>query len=71
MVQLGFNNPPRNMVRRRITKMDTEALKNEHVYICGSQAQRDMIKMQKMIRIFDYMDLNEFFTLSKNRATAL
>jgi len=42
MVKLGYTNPPRDLVKRRLDRMDAAALKMERVHICGDPALSDM-----------------------------
>jgi len=42
MVKLGYTNPPHDLVKRRLNRMDAAALKMEHVHICGVAALSDM-----------------------------
>ena len=42
MVKLGYTNPPRDLVKRRLNRMDAAALKMEHAHTCGVEALCDM-----------------------------
>jgi len=44
MVQLGYTNPPRLLVKRRLQKVDAEALRVKNKNICGASAMGHMIK---------------------------
>jgi len=61
MVQLGYTNPPRLLVKRRLQKLDAEALKVEHTHICGASAVANMTKEKRMQLIFDRWEANGTF----------
>ena len=42
MVKLGYTNPPSDLVKRRLNRMDAAALKMEHAHTCGVEALCDM-----------------------------
>ena len=42
MVKLGYTKPLRDLVKRRLNRMDAAALKMEHAHICGAAALSDM-----------------------------
>jgi len=37
MVKLGYTNPPCDLVKRRLNRMDAAKLKMEHAHICGAE----------------------------------
>ena len=48
MVKLGDTNPARLLVKRRLEKLDAEALEAEHTHICGGSDMDHMTKAQRM-----------------------
>jgi len=58
MVKLGETNPARLLVKRRLQKLDAEALEAEHTYICGASGMDHMTKAQRMQLILDKLETN-------------
>ena len=61
MMKLGYTNPPRLLVKRRLQKLDAEELKAEHTHICGASAVGDMTKEKRMQLILDKLEENGTF----------
>jgi len=61
MVKLGDLNPARLLVKRRLQKLDAEALEAEHSHICGASGMDHRTKAQKMQLIFDKLETNGTF----------
>ena len=56
MVKLGDTNPAHLLVKRRLQKLDTEALEAEHTHICGGSDMDHMTKAQRLQLILDKLE---------------
>jgi hypothetical protein len=66
MVKLGYTNPPRALVRRRLNRMDATILTVRHVHICRSDVLRDMTnKARKEPLILETLKTNRKFCPSR------
>ena len=66
MVKLGDTNPSlvkqaRLLVKRRLQKLDAEALEAEHTHICSASCMDHLTKMQRMQLILDKLETNGKF----------
>jgi len=61
MVKLGDTNPARLLVKRRLQKLDAEALEAEHTHTCGGLDMDHMNKAQRMQLILDTLETNGTF----------
>jgi hypothetical protein len=61
MVKLGDTNPARLLVKRRLQKLDAEALEAEHTHICGGSDMDHMTKAQRLQLILDKLETNGTF----------
>jgi len=59
---LGYTNPPRDLVKRRLNRMDAAALKMEHVHICGDPALSDMSTGVRKTDILETLARNGTFS---------
>jgi len=62
MIKLGYTNPPRDLVKRRLNRMDAAALKMEHVHICGDPALSDMSTGARKTDILETLARNGTFS---------
>ena len=53
IVKLGDTNPARLLVKRRLQKLDAEALEAEHTHICGASDMDHRTKAQRLQLILD------------------
>jgi len=58
MVKLGY---PRDLVKRRLNRMDAAALKMEHAHTCGVEALRDMSCGARKNKILETLEQNGTF----------
>jgi len=57
IVKLGYRNPgPRELVKRRLNRMDAADLKVEHVHICGAEVLRDMTNVARKDTILETLE---------------
>jgi len=64
IVKLGYRNPgPRELVKRRLNRMDAADLKVEHVHICGAEVLRDMTNVARKDTILE--TLEKWYFLSR------
>ena len=56
MVKLGDTNPARLLVKRRLQKLDAEALEAEHTHICGGSDMDHMTRAQRLQLILDKLE---------------
>ena len=61
MVKLGYTNPPRDLVKRRLNRMDSAALKKEHAHTCGVEALCDMSSGARKNKILETLKQNGIF----------
>ena len=61
MVKLGYTNPPRDLVKRRLNRMDAAALKMEHAHTCGVEALCDMSSGARKNKILKTSEQNGTF----------
>jgi len=61
IVKLGDTNPARLLVKRRLQKLDAQALEVEHTHICGGSDMDHMTKAQRMQLILDKLETNGTF----------
>jgi len=61
MVKLDDTNPARLLVKRRLQKLDAEALEVEHTQICGGSDMDHMTKAQRLQLILDKLETNGTF----------
>jgi len=47
MVKLAYTNPPRDLVKRKLYRVDAAELKMEHAHICGATALHDLTNMAR------------------------
>jgi len=58
MVKLGYTNPPRDLVKRRLNRMDAAALKMEHAHTCGVEVLCDMSSGARKNKILEALEQN-------------
>jgi len=61
MVKLSDINPARLLVKRRLQKLDAEALEAEHTQICEGSHMDHMTKAQRLQLIIDKLETNGTF----------
>jgi len=61
MVEFGYTTRPRDMVKRRLNRMDAAALKMEHAHICGAEALPDMTIVARKKNILEKLAQNGTF----------
>jgi len=61
MVNLGHTNPARLLVKRRLQKMDAEALRAEYTHICGASGMDHTTKAQRLQLILDKLEATGTF----------
>ena len=69
MVKLGYTNPPCLLAKRRLQKLDAEALRAEHTHICGASGMGHMIKERRMQLILDKLEANRMFKHQRQART--
>jgi len=61
MVRLGYTNPPRDLVKRRLNRMDAATLKIEHAHTCGVEALCDMSSGARKPKNLESLEQNGTF----------